>query len=180
MVKTIEPSGHIDHSRNKHNSELCIFTAFKNVIFQLGSESCIVKADAMAAALDATALKACKEDFPLNPSTNGWYWAGSCLFTDIDTKFDRLLSCYNNVMILVSVSFLKKMAKNFSTQGAIHSPEQCDHICQKVCLFGIILRVFVISEGLHIIRQNFELTFAKKSYAIGQIFTAIMDQISSK
>ena len=112
MVKTIEPSGHIDHSRNKHNSELCIFTAFKNVIFQLGSESCIVKADAMAAALDATALKACKEEFPKNPATDSWFWLGSCSFADIDTKFDRLFTCYNNVMILVSGRCYKRFKSN--------------------------------------------------------------------
>jgi hypothetical protein len=55
----------------------------------------------MISNLDANALKACKEDFPLNPATGDWYWLGNCLFADIDTKFDRLLTCYNNVMILV-------------------------------------------------------------------------------
>ena len=80
--------------------------------FQLGSDSCVVKADAMTANLDATALKACKEEFPKNPATDSWFWLGSCSFADIDTKFDRLFTCYNNVMILVSGRCYKRFKSN--------------------------------------------------------------------
>jgi hypothetical protein len=41
-----------------------VFSALQHLkwyFFQLGSDSCVVKADAMNAALDANALKACKE-----------------------------------------------------------------------------------------------------------------------
>jgi hypothetical protein len=62
----------------------------------------------MTASLDANSLKSCKEDFPLNPKTDSWYWLGNCLYVDIDAKFDRLLSCYNNVMILVGIIGLSK------------------------------------------------------------------------
>ena len=70
-------------------------------LFQLGKDSCVINSDVISKSLDAASLDSCKEVFPLNPSPGGWYWLGNCQYVDIDQKFDRLLSCYNNVMILV-------------------------------------------------------------------------------